>query len=1426
MALREFVTFREDLLFDGAVQVDWFEQDRSQSEFAAEHFVFHGPDYHGVRQGDLDQGSMHKLVDTASFVAEIMEGFTSVSASKPFRIAIAGYGTGKSHLALTLAHLLDAPSSSTSIKVSANIAAACKNAGERIQDIPKAQPHLVVIINGMNDFDLAGELTRQIVLRLNVHGLDAAPIEALRPRFKVAERLLDSAFFETIKTRLAEVLPKLDKASIIEGLQQHDEGVFSDVSKVLDEHDMSVSSLGRESIQELISTVCEKYCGKGKPFLGFTILFDEFGRYLEFATQRSQVAGAGAVQQLFEGVQANSELSCFVGFIQYELNAYVQRVAPEYQNEILRFVTRFQTASRYYLSVNLETLIAHFLQKGDGKKTQELLSHFEGSTEVAEKQAHISHWFPNARNHAVWSETDRFAKVVAEGCWPLHPAATWLLFHLASSGRHLQHRSALSLLRDAFSTYADIEDGWLDARVIPAIGLWSPDLENEFRRAEDLGTQIPITHSYLRIISRYGPNLDDDDRTVLRAVVLAAKLGVYADSHSDAQAAIGMLCDFDDEIVKTTVDKLINQLNVLEWDETARRFELIGDSASRPAFLVWLRQRTGMFDSRRRAELFRTRAQLWYDRLGDINPDFGSSHEVTTSEWQFCARCVDIYSLETQIIQSLEAWRVATGVDTSRGQLIYCYVPPGCAIDEFIISVQQNLRRAIRQAGARHAPLLVVLLNDKDGTLGQAMVETAILEEDLSAEQQNHFGNFPEVHRSKAMETIKAEANRLIMDRHYICGGAMDIPEGRLKPFLLSMLEEIYPDLLPFPFDGFSTTRGNAATDCIHIARQLYAGDYTRAWYTAQAPRLKNRADRVICQSWGAEAEDGRVSRRPGNQIVSSLIRSLDGQLAVKNTVDLYEFAIFVLRPPYGGNVASLMLLLGVYICPRYEQLAIEKDGNQLAPDAWLTQAIGARRSLPLEKFFGTRLTRLSSAISEEWELLLADWQNTETYLDRIQFVQQADELKQRANLPPNLFHQEKYLRDQATHAQKALVSLQKEENGARDLLKKGYIQQDVFFLALAGRNFVHLREKLIDEGAVWSDEQISELEHHIQRATQACIQFFERWLPKQTPRSTAPEDAGNFQQKLNHIRKYLLSLGLEELATALHKHTALVLRNIEKVATAHQLGIEVDNWCGETLILSPVTKMAEINGNLRTLRDLRDRVNSLKRSVELETLDVARERIQEASKHLQGLQRRHSKRFYALDRMTIATNTDIETAQLEVQALLAILEGCDSDIEDLLIMRRILTLFATDYVLLTDMTQSEESFENKLAELSSQRETQWDADDEQPWVIPVTYEAFGRTVRKLRKANAKTWVEKNVVPADTVGDLDTAEANRLLEKLRTAPPTLSVTQDKQVGILSRAVERYLNSREVDWLLERFKQLPEASKKRFLETIAQLAKRT
>ena len=90
MKFGELLEFRKDLYFEGAVQIDWF-YDQKRAAKVAENFVFHGKDYFGVEE-TLSGGK--KRIDTISLVQALSSKLGDENVKVP-SLAIADYGTGK-----------------------------------------------------------------------------------------------------------------------------------------------------------------------------------------------------------------------------------------------------------------------------------------------------------------------------------------------------------------------------------------------------------------------------------------------------------------------------------------------------------------------------------------------------------------------------------------------------------------------------------------------------------------------------------------------------------------------------------------------------------------------------------------------------------------------------------------------------------------------------------------------------------------------------------------------------------------------------------------------------------------------------------------------------------------------------------------------------------------------------------------------------------------------------------------------------------------------------------------------------------------------------------------------------------------------------------------------------------------------------------
>ena len=699
--LNEIIRFQNERLFNGAVNLDWFLDNPEQAQSAADAFVFHGPTYHGVTQKDVGDAHGHQLQDTASFTHSIIRSCAGLT-EKPFTLAIAGYGTGKSHLALTLAQMLGMPDSKSTDSILSGLKNADELIGAEIEGMLKGmgKPCLILALNGMRNFDLAAEISRQILIQLRERGLDTTAIDNLRPRFTQAANLVRISNKQFLQ-ELLEQTGSTDREAILDQLDSQDEQTYEEVQQFFEQKGMPIRVLGGESLKDLIDVTCQEYCGSApdKPFACLLVLFDEFGRYAEFATMKRQIAGSGVLQHLFEGIQSNSDKACFVGFIQFELNTYVQRIAPELKNDIIRVTTRYQTSDKAYLSTNLETLIAHLIEK-KSPIIDEWFDTEAARRESAEISEIIQEWFPLSHQHRLWGIPDHFHTVIRKGCWPLSPYAVWLLYYLTAAGQHLQERSALSLLANAIDKYQERpaeKNG--QAYELSASDLWSEELLQEFIASEESGQQGTIAHSYATVLAKHGSQLNNNQIVLLRTIVLAVKLGLSVSSRDDATSALSRLCGITIYDSEDALNKLQNEYNVIEWDDSFHQFDILGDAVPRTHFLAFLRQRVAStFDEQGKSDLFVSRISEWCDSIKDLECDFAEMNSITTKEWRYQHVTSNLNMLPNHIKFAAENWRNALSVSEPRGTIIYCYAVFKKASSPPLVATSQQCEHAARIA--------------------------------------------------------------------------------------------------------------------------------------------------------------------------------------------------------------------------------------------------------------------------------------------------------------------------------------------------------------------------------------------------------------------------------------------------------------------------------------------------------------------------------------------------------------------------------------------------------------------------------------------------------------------------------------------------------------------------------------------------------
>jgi hypothetical protein len=267
-----------------------------------------------------------------------------------------------------LSSLLSDPAGSTAETVIRQLRQADAGIAAEAQALPAAQekPMLVLPVDGSaGSFHLGSVLSRTVFAQLARAGVDADAVRALSPRFETASEFVERNYALRAQS-FSQHLPGHDAGAICAALAEQDEEAFDAVNALyLEANGHPIPIEGQESAQALLETLAAQYCGEQGTFSHVLVLFDELGLYLEHAAEHPERAGARALQEIFQGVQDYRSRIHFLGFIQYELKAYLQRFGGADLRHLQRYLTRFDSAEKAYLSTNLEALFAHLIHKDE-----------------------------------------------------------------------------------------------------------------------------------------------------------------------------------------------------------------------------------------------------------------------------------------------------------------------------------------------------------------------------------------------------------------------------------------------------------------------------------------------------------------------------------------------------------------------------------------------------------------------------------------------------------------------------------------------------------------------------------------------------------------------------------------------------------------------------------------------------------------------------------------------------------------------------------------------------------------------------------------------------------------------------------------------------------------------------------------------------
>lgn len=676
MKLGDILEFRKDLYFEGAVQIDWF-YNQNRAAKVAENFVFHGKNYFGVEE---TTSGGKKRIDTVGLVQALTAKLGEESVKVP-SLAIADYGTGKSHLAVTLGQLFSGPDymPETYTKILTNIRGIDETAAKEIEQNCDGC-NFVMVINGMRDFNLHSEILRAAQKSLALYGLPDDNLKKLNRALETAEMFFDRnskksiGIFETAAkeygwSEKGECLEKKIKNELLSN-----EEAFEIVNKAYKEINGQEirwdEGLSASAILEMLVT---EYCGMNGKFDHIILLFDEFGRYLEYASGVSAAkSGDSALQQIFEVIQNSDGVLQVINFIQSDIKTYLQRI--DQTKNISRYIGRYDGSDKYYISSNLETVFANLIQRKDKEAFNNTVVNWQNENELVWKDEfkQLNKWL---LTKGMWKDYNLFRKVVVEGIYPMHPLATFMLTQLSD---YLQNRSSLTLISQYIEELSDKEMIEKPILIMPEY-LMRGDLYTEMLAAEQDGKQ-PSQQCirYDNILRKFGDKLSEKSLIVLRANLILRILRFRTTDYNDAKSALVFASGLPLTEIEEELHWLENEYAVLGFDEHAGCFDFMEESNGAHDFKV-IKKRLIAAAKVNRTYINSFKIQEIAGVTDIQTTNFGTLHKIATNEWQFKQELYPIEEFtEAKADAYVEEWRSATSSIAAKGRLIWLYLNKDC----------------------------------------------------------------------------------------------------------------------------------------------------------------------------------------------------------------------------------------------------------------------------------------------------------------------------------------------------------------------------------------------------------------------------------------------------------------------------------------------------------------------------------------------------------------------------------------------------------------------------------------------------------------------------------------------------------------------------------------------------------------------------
>lgn len=999
--INDLIALNEKSMFDGAVQLDWV-YDKKMRELVSSSYVFHGPKYHGVTKDDIGISS-HKLVDSATFVNEISKKLYENEDGKNFVMAIANYGTGKSHLAVTMSTMFSEGRLGTQTKsIINNIKLADKNIGIEIENAVQ-KPNLIIAINGNKQANLNSLVLSAAKEALSEHHISHDVLKGAGANIKTAKHFIDKSFkiSEKILARQTEKIKKIHKEGndlkeyLLEKVE-YDVEIFEIINEAYKEFTGNYIRMeDTSSAGAILITLNKELIEERKIFNKILVVFDEFGGFIEFAAQRPTVAGDSSLQQIYESVQNGKNNIIFIGFIQAELQTYIARVVDN--PNIEKYLSRYRTSHKYYLSSNLETIFANLLVKNLEQYKIYVENFIDTGLNSYNERIHknLKRWLIAMKNKNVWNDYNRYKEVILKGCYPFHPLSIWILSNLSS---WMQDRSTIVYFAEAFERKKNMKIDKGDLKLIYPKDLISDSFIAELKSAEDIGLQqSQYCNLYYNIISEFRNKINEDEIDVLKAILIINILNFKCMDRTDLNKSLEYCTGFDYEKLNLILKKLENDYGVILFNPQSNQYEFSIQANGKSEYLKTKLLKSYNVNTNNILDILENDKEI-SERLSlseDIKTHFGDTKNINSTEWNFAKKVIDISEITQTYINSLIGIcnRSIDG-NSARGIVLYVYC------NNFNSSLIDNVKELIKETEVYKYPIVFYLFKD-DRELYNALKEKLIISKfDLNEQQRfaKHYNDDNKIINKK----IQKYFTILMHKRQIITKDGVISIDKRLVAYCEDLLHQIYDKAVSFCFDGLEKKITPKIKYYLEvITKGLINGEFENEIKVSELPSdIKNRLNSLFgirnSFSWKCLNEN-KFLIKSQNESINAILEEINEKLEFRQSIKGITLFKKYLEIPYGMNKYSINVLIAYFIFINRNRIRLY-DGKTRVKLSDIAGNLFTKKSQE-DKLFQLNYVFTEEGSSELFENLVKEIQSLVFVSECLKYKEKINRIKQEVEL-------------------------------------------------------------------------------------------------------------------------------------------------------------------------------------------------------------------------------------------------------------------------------------------------------------------------------------------------------------------------------------------------------------------------------------------